>query len=213
MATVGALLGYALIGTAVAAAVQIPSAIIASNQAQAMANYQSAVAMAQADYKDRVAQLEAEEIARSAKFTFGEQRATAAAMGLGMVGTSAGDIQNMDIGLATLDVQKKLYEGDVALWQGEVTSQIAQYEADVAKHSAWTSATVGMLGGAVSGAIGGASALTSVGIGNSVWGKLNSGLSSSGWGSGAMAAVSGGLQGSGLSLKAGRSSSILRGNI
>lgn len=39
------------IGAAVSAATMIPQAIIASNQAQAMANYQSAVALAQADYK------------------------------------------------------------------------------------------------------------------------------------------------------------------
>lgn len=210
MATIGALVGYALIGTAVAAAVQIPATIIANNQAQAMANYQSAVAMAQADYQDRVAQLEAKEIARSAKFTFGEQRATAAAMGLGMVGTSAGDIQNMDIGLATLDVQKKLYEGDVALWQGEVTSQIAQYEADVAKYSNWVGAGTSMLKGAVSGAMGGAMSVASGMTGSGFWGQLGTGLSLRGWSYGASSAVSGGLSSGGIS---SRRSSVLRGDI
>lgn len=142
-----------LIGAAVTAAVKIPQAIIASNQAQSVANYQSAVYRAQADYQNQVAQIEAEELARKSKFTFGTQRATAAAMGLGTLGTSFQDIQQMDIGLATLDVQKKLYEGEVALWQGEVGSQMAQYQADVSKYNAWSGAVVGIGLGAVTGAV------------------------------------------------------------
>lgn len=142
-----------LIGAAVTAAVKIPQAIIASNQAQSIANYQSAVYRAQADYQNQVAQIEAEELARKSKFTFGTQRATAAAMGLGTLGTSFQDIQQMDIGLATLDVQKKLYEGEVALWQGEVGSQMAQYQADVSKYNAWSGAVVGIGLGAVTGAV------------------------------------------------------------
>lgn len=183
------------IGAAVSAATMIPQAIIASNQAQAMANYQSAVALAQADYKNRVAELEADELARKAKFTFGAQRATAAAMGLGMVGTSAEDIQQMDVGLATLDVQKKLYEGDVALWEGQVTSQLAQYEADVAKHKAWTGTAWGIGIGAVAGAIGGvggaAANSTLTGAGVSLGAKVSSGLAAGGWGNVAIGATRG----------------------
>lgn len=179
------LIGLA-IGAAVSAATMIPQAIVASNQAQAMANYQSAVALAQADYKNRVAELEADELARKAKFTFGAQRATAAAMGLGMVGTSAEDIQQMDVGLATLDVQKKLYEGEVALWEGQVTSQLAQYEADVAKHKAWTGTAWGIGIGAVAGAIGGAGGAaansTLTGTGVSLGAKITSGIAAQGWG-------------------------------
>lgn len=151
-----------------------------------MANYQSAVAMAQANYKNEVAELEAEELARKAKFTFGAQRATAAAMGLGMVGTSAEDIQQMDIGLATLDVQKKLYEGEVALWEGQVTSQMAQYEADVAKHKAWTNTAwgigIGAIGGAFGGVGGAAANSTITGTGVSLGTKITSGLAAGGWG-------------------------------
>lgn len=186
MAITTSILAGIAIGAAISAATMIPQAIIASNQAQAMANYQSAVAMAQANYKNEVAELEAEELARKAKFTFGAQRATAAAMGLGMVGTSAEDIQQMDIGLATLDVQKKLYEGEVALWEGQVTSQMAQYEADVAKHKAWTSTAwgigIGAIGGAFGGVGGAAANSTITGTGVSLGTKVASGIAAKGWG-------------------------------
>lgn len=203
------LIAFAAIGAITAAAVQIPKTIIANNQAQAIANYQSAVAQSQADYQNRVAQLEAKEIGRSAKFTFGEQRATAAAMGLGMVGTSAGDIQNMDIGLATLDVQKKLYEGKAALWQGEVTSSIAQYEADVAKYGNWVSAGTSIVKGAAAGAVGGAMSVASGMAGSGFWGQFATGLSTKGWTSGIPSALTGGLSSGASSSR----SSILRGNI
>lgn len=198
------LIGLA-IGAAVSTATMIPQAIISSNQAQAMANYQAAVALAQADYKNEVAELEADELARKAKFTFGSQRATAAAMGLGMTGTSAEDIQQMDVGLATLDVQKKLYEGEVALWEGQVTAQLAQYEADVAKHKAWTSTAWGIGIGAVAGAIGGvggAAANTTIsGSGISLGAKITSGITAQGWGP----VYSGALQGALGTMGASRS--------
>lgn len=171
------ILGLA-IGAAVSAAVAVPQAIITAQAAQAQADYQSAVYQAYAIQQDREAKVEAEEIKRQAKFTFASQRANAAAMGSDITTSSAGDIQYMSAGMAALDEQKKLYEGQLALWEGNVRSQMAQYEAKVTKYNAWTSAAInigiGAAVGAASGGIGaGMSTGTSVtGVGSSIGGKL-----------------------------------------
>ena len=136
MADGGILIGAA-IGAVIAAAVAVPSAIIQTQQAKQAANYKKAIAEANAQHAQSVAEREAEEMRRSNKFLFGSQRATAAAMGLGFVGTSVEEQQQMDIGLATLEVEKKLYEGDLAWWQAENTIRQADYEARVAKYDAW----------------------------------------------------------------------------
>lgn len=190
------ILGLA-IGAAVSAAVAVPQAIITAQAAQAQADYQSAVYQAYAIQQDREAKVEAEEIKRQAKFTFASQRANAAAMGSDITTSSAGDIQYMSAGMAALDEQKKLYEGQLALWEGNVRSQMAQYEAKVTKYNAWTSAAInigmGAAIGAASGGIGaglstGTSTATSVGsslgsklstsVGTSFFSKAGSALSS-----------------------------------
>lgn len=169
MAAIGAILGGVLLGAAVSAATSTIVAIQQVRQAETTASYRRAVAQAQADYTKSVVKVEAEEKARAAKFTFASQRATGAAMGLGFPGTSVEEIQQMDIGLATLDIQQKLYEGDVAQWQADVTKQMADYEADVAKYNAWSgvglSTLVGGITGGVGAGVGAATAATGVSFG------------------------------------------------
>lgn len=155
----------AAIGLVLSAAVSVPQAIITSAQAQTNANYQKAVYTAYAQQQDIEAQAEADEIARQAKFTFATQRAIAAASGTDAVTSSAGDIQYMSAGMAALDVEKKLYEGDLALWEGRVKSQMAQYEADVAKYNAWSSAAINIAIGGVTGAAAGGLGMAAAGAG------------------------------------------------
>ena len=154
MAATSILIGAA-IGAVIAAAVAVPSAIIQTQQAKQAANYKKAIAKANAQHAQAVAEREAEELRRNNKFLFGSQRATAAAMGLGFVGTSVEEQQQMDIGLATLEVEKKLYEGDLAWWQAENTMRQADYEARVAKYDAWMEAGTDIVKGAALGAVGG----------------------------------------------------------
>lgn len=147
-----------LIGAVIAAAVAVPTAIVQTQQAKQAAKYKKAIAEANAKHAQMTAEQEAEEMRRNNKFLFGSQRATAAAMGLGFVGTSVEEQQQMDIGLATLEVEKKLYEGDLAWWQAENTMRQADYEARVAKYDAWMSAGTSIVAGAALGAVGGAAA-------------------------------------------------------
>lgn len=147
-----------LIGAVIAAAVAVPTAIVHTQQAKQAAKYKKAIAEANAKHAQMTAEQEAEEMRRNNKFLFGSQRATAAAMGLGFVGTSVEEQQQMDIGLATLEVEKKLYEGDLAWWQAENTMRQADYEARVAKYNAWMDAGTSIVAGAALGAVGGAAA-------------------------------------------------------
>lgn len=153
------------VGAAIAAAVAVPTAIIQTQQAKQAAKYKKAIAEANAKHAQMTAEQEAKEMRRSNKFLFGSQRATAAAMGLGFVGTSVEEQQQMDIGLATLEVEKKLYEGDLAWWQAENTMRQADYEARVAKYDAWMSAGTEIVKGAAMGAIGGAAGAGTAAVG------------------------------------------------
>lgn len=187
-----------LVGAAIAAATSTVSAIQNVRQAQTVANYQKAVAQAQADYTKSIVKVEADERARMAKFTFGAQRATAAAMGLGYTGTSVEEIQQMDIGLATLDYNQKLYEGTMAQWQADVTSQMADYNVSVAKYNAWSSVGLSTLTGAVLGGAGAAVGAAAAGVTNggvattaSLATKIGAGIKSGyGAGQGALAGAS-----------------------
>lgn len=143
------------VGAVIAAAVAVPTAIVRTQQAKQAAAYKKAIAKANAEHAQMTAEQEAEEMKRNAKFLFGSQRATAASMGIGMVGTSVEEQQQMDIGLATLEVEKKLYEGDLAWWQAENTMRQADYEARVAKYDAWMEAGTEIVKGAALGAVGG----------------------------------------------------------
>lgn len=139
------------IGAVVSAATSTLSAIAKVNQARVTRDYTKALVQSQADANKAIAKAESDEIVRKAKFTFGAQRATGAAMGLGFQGSSVEDIQQMDIGLATLDAQKKLFEGELSQWQADAQKQMADYQFEVTKSSAWQQVGLATLTGAAKG--------------------------------------------------------------
>lgn len=193
--TLGLILGGIALGAVVSAATAIPQAILTTQAAQTQANYQSAVYMAYARQKDQEAKVEAQEIRRRAKFTFASQRANAAAMGTDIATSSAGDIQYMSAGMAALDEQKKLYEGDLALWEGNVKSQMAQYQAKVTKYNAWTSAAISIGTGAVIGGVSGGIASATAGATGAATAAASGATSSAGHSLGASAISSVGRSG------------------
>ena len=177
----------AVVGMVIAVAASTVSMIQQKKNAEAAYTYKSKVLQAQADQQKAAIEQEAQIMTRQAKYQQGTMRATGAAMGLGMGGSSFEDVTQMNIGLATMDIENKRYEADLAQWEADMQKANAEFE----RNTTVTTANVGIAANIIGG-FGTAMKDNSEGIGSFLSKKKSSGLLSGGTDTSSSSVVSGG---------------------
>ena len=135
-----------IVGVVAAATASVVSGVQQKKNAEATYKYKTQVLQAQADQQKAAIEQEAQIMTRQAKYQQGTMRATGAAMGLGMGGSSFEDVSQMNIGLATMDIENKRYEADLAQWEADMQKANATFERNVAITTANTSIAGGVIG-------------------------------------------------------------------
>ena len=137
----------AVVGMVMSVVASTVSMIQQKKTAEATYKYKSKVLQAQADQQKAAIEQAAQIMTRQAKYQQGTMRATGAAMGLGMGGSSFEDVTQMNIGLATMDIENKRYEADLAQWEADVQKANAEFE----RNATVTTANVGIAANIIGG--------------------------------------------------------------